>query len=159
MHLCITGTSLKRAGFAVPTYIALGNQASAPMIQLFLPNGIHTNYGSRKTSARLKKSLPSLQTSFHMVPTKIICKDIHCSDSTAAIYASNLHSALQNLFSPSRVHGWWPRLPRALLTWKTLYNWSASKPAELSRWMCNQKISCATAPAQNFPLLNSCLLA
>lgn len=55
--------------------------------------------------------------------------------------------------------GWWPRVHRALLPWRTLCNWSASEPPELSRGTCNQKASWATAPAQQFPLLNSCLLA
>lgn len=92
MRLCIPGTSLKWAGFAVHMYIALGIQAAAPTVQVVLPNGIRTNQGSRKTSVRLKKSLASLQIRFHMVPNERICKDMHCSDSKAAIHASNLDS-------------------------------------------------------------------
>lgn len=38
----------------------------------------------------LVKTLTSLQTSFHMVPTEFIQNDTYCSDSKPAIYASNL---------------------------------------------------------------------
>lgn len=45
---------------------------------------------SNLSFSRLVKTLTSLLTSFHTVPTKIIQKDRYCSDSKPAIYASNL---------------------------------------------------------------------